>query len=222
MTTSRMDRRRARTRAALLRAAYDLMSTRSVEKTTILEITESADVGFGTFYGYFASKEEIAAAALDCVIRNLGARNRLANRAAGVEDPLLVIANSMRLTMAEMLSAPMWRWWLIRTDLLARRLPPGLGPFALEDLRAAKAAGAIAPPGTGVEPAWAAINWLIIGAVTDVADGTRGASACTDAADAALRVLGIAHEEAARIVRAPLPPMPDLPVDFSEPAAEDG
>lgn len=44
---------------ALLNAAYDLFTTRSVEKTTIAEISKAADVAKGTFYLYFKDKYEI-------------------------------------------------------------------------------------------------------------------------------------------------------------------
>src|SRR5262245_37981692 len=60
---SRHGRRRQRTRGRLVEAARRVIGRRGVEATTILDITSEADVGFGTFYNYFASKEAILAAA---------------------------------------------------------------------------------------------------------------------------------------------------------------
>ena len=61
----RVDRRRRRNREALLRAARRLMAERGFEGTTIADITEAADLGFGTFYLYFQSKEDVLRAVLD-------------------------------------------------------------------------------------------------------------------------------------------------------------
>jgi AcrR family transcriptional regulator len=62
---SRLDRKRARNRDALVAAARRLFAAGGAEATTIAAITEAADLGFGTFYRYFADKEAILAAVLD-------------------------------------------------------------------------------------------------------------------------------------------------------------
>ena len=59
---SRRDRRRAEIREKLIKAALSLFQTRGLEATTIGDITEAADLGKGTFYNYFRSKNEIALA----------------------------------------------------------------------------------------------------------------------------------------------------------------
>ncbi len=63
--SARVDRRRRRNRQALLRAARRLMAERGFAGATIADITEAADLGFGTFYLYFESKEHILNAVLD-------------------------------------------------------------------------------------------------------------------------------------------------------------
>jgi AcrR family transcriptional regulator len=55
----RRQRRRDRTRAALMDAALHLFSERGYDATTIEEITERADVAPRTFFSYFSSKEEV-------------------------------------------------------------------------------------------------------------------------------------------------------------------
>ncbi|MDP9235819.1 MAG: TetR/AcrR family transcriptional regulator [Chloroflexota bacterium] len=64
-SASRLDRKRARNRHALVAAARRLFSEGGAEATTIAAITEAADLGFGTFYRYFPDKEAILAAVLD-------------------------------------------------------------------------------------------------------------------------------------------------------------
>ena len=57
--------------------AYELMGQAGVDGTSIAEITDHADLGFGTFYNYFKSKDYIAINVLDAVIDDLGRRNDL-------------------------------------------------------------------------------------------------------------------------------------------------
>ena len=54
-------RRKRETRARLLDAALRLMAQKGMEGVAINEITEAADVGFGSFYNHFESKEAIYA-----------------------------------------------------------------------------------------------------------------------------------------------------------------
>ena len=55
----RLERRKARTRSAIISAASKLFHERGFEETAIQHIAELADTGVGTLYGYFDSKDEI-------------------------------------------------------------------------------------------------------------------------------------------------------------------
>jgi AcrR family transcriptional regulator len=55
--SGRRARRQAETRARILRAALDLFARQGLFATTVAQITEAADVGKGTFFNYFPSKE---------------------------------------------------------------------------------------------------------------------------------------------------------------------
>lgn len=57
--SGRLERRKARTRAAILSAASQLFLRNGYEDTSIQQIAELADTGVGTLYGYFASKDEV-------------------------------------------------------------------------------------------------------------------------------------------------------------------
>ena len=58
---NRRERHRVQTRERLYRAALDLFAERGFLETTVKDITESADVGKGTFFNYFPTKEHILA-----------------------------------------------------------------------------------------------------------------------------------------------------------------
>jgi AcrR family transcriptional regulator len=56
---SRRERRTADVRQRLFDAALTLFAERGFLKTTVEDITEAADVGKGTFFNYFPSKEQL-------------------------------------------------------------------------------------------------------------------------------------------------------------------
>lgn len=55
----RRERKRTETRERIFRAALRLFAERGFTATTIEDITEAADVGKGTFFNYFPSKEHV-------------------------------------------------------------------------------------------------------------------------------------------------------------------
>jgi AcrR family transcriptional regulator len=56
MVVNRLDRRKAHTRAALINAAQTFIAAGRTN-VAIVEITHAADVGIGSFYNHFHSKE---------------------------------------------------------------------------------------------------------------------------------------------------------------------
>ncbi|MFR9800484.1 TetR family transcriptional regulator [Streptomyces sp. MS06] len=77
------ERKKQRTREALLRAAVELFTTRGYERTTVDDIVEAVDVSQRTFFRYFAGKEEAAFA----VQRTAEAHFVDAVRARPAEEP---------------------------------------------------------------------------------------------------------------------------------------
>lgn len=58
-TVGRRERRAAETRVRLFRCALELIAERGMANVTVEDITEAADVGKGTFFNYFASKDHV-------------------------------------------------------------------------------------------------------------------------------------------------------------------
>lgn len=89
----RMDRRRVRTRKALMDAGRQLFATRSVDGVSIDDIVATADVGKGSFYNHFTDKDALAA--------EIGLEMRAeverftAFLNAGVEDPAERVARAI-------------------------------------------------------------------------------------------------------------------------------
>jgi len=73
---NRMQKRAKRTRKKLKKAALDVFSEKSVDATTVEEITEKADVGKGTLYQHFEDKEEIVVTLVEEAVEHLIERIR--------------------------------------------------------------------------------------------------------------------------------------------------
>ena len=58
-TPNRFDRRREKTRVDLIQAAERVISSKGYHQTRIADIATEADVGLGTFYLHFKTKNEI-------------------------------------------------------------------------------------------------------------------------------------------------------------------
>ena len=72
------ERKKRRTRDALIAAAWELFHTRGYERTTVREITDAVEVSERTFFRYFASKEDLVlsplTAASDAFVEQLRLR----------------------------------------------------------------------------------------------------------------------------------------------------
>jgi AcrR family transcriptional regulator len=64
-SVGRRSRRAAETRLRLFRCALQLVAERGLPRVTIEDITEAADVGKGTFFNYFESKNHLLATIVD-------------------------------------------------------------------------------------------------------------------------------------------------------------
>ncbi|MFE3585580.1 TetR/AcrR family transcriptional regulator [Streptomyces vinaceus] len=82
------ERKKRRTRDALLRAALLLFVAQGYEHTTVDEITDAVDVSQRTFFRYFANKEEVAFAVQDLVESHFVAALRARPAAEGPLEAL--------------------------------------------------------------------------------------------------------------------------------------
>lgn len=212
---TRISRRRLQTRSRLLQAAYQVMSTKGVDAATIQEITDCAQVGFGTFYNYFKSKDEVAACLLDCIIQDMARRNELATESFKLTDPARVMPVSWRLTLRAAIKDPFWRWWVLRPDLLSDRVRRAFEPYGTRDMRLAIKAGRYSVQDSAVEATWGIMIWIVVGGLCDVISGRYPEDHERYVVEMITRVAGASASQARELVADPLPVYPPANIDFS-------
>ncbi len=210
-----MEKKRRATRARLLEAAHAVMIEKGVDAATIREITDKADVGFGTFYNYFETKDDLAAAVLDCMINGVARRNNVVTAAIQGQRPDLAMVLSTRMLIRSAHSDSTWGWWVRRPDMLADRLRAGLHPFVLNDIRSGIDLGVFHIADENVEPVLAMLIWLVVGGMRDMLLGHQPPDADTLITEAFMRVMGVSRRTAFDLANTPLPPVDDMVIDFS-------
>ena len=134
----RQDRRKVRTRAALLAAAQQLVREGRDASASIQTITDLADVGFGSFYNHFESKEELFAAAVSAAMDDYLAW--LDNHVPDSDDPVMRLYESVRLTGRLATELPETAAVLSRRFALVEESADSLGTRMRADVRAAMTA----------------------------------------------------------------------------------
>jgi AcrR family transcriptional regulator len=109
----RRQRRSAETRDRLFSAALDLFASKGFLETTVEDITEAADVGKGTFFNYFPSKDHILLAFGEMQLGKLEAAVEMARQTS---EPMTVFLESL---VARMTQEPMRNPAVIRAILQA-------------------------------------------------------------------------------------------------------
>jgi AcrR family transcriptional regulator len=200
---SRLDRRKVRTRQALIDAAVRLIAEGRGDRASIAEITEEADIGFGSFYNHFDSKDQLFQTAAQEVLERWG---QMIDRAgAGLTDPAELFAVGIRISGRLGWTHPDIAGFLTGAGLGALDIPTGLAPRALRDIRAGQAAGQFSVP--DAEIALSAVAGGLIGLLRMCQRHPDRVTAATvdQLAEAELRLLGVPADEAARLVALPLP-----------------
>lgn len=201
-TPNRLVRRKQRTRAALVKAAQRLIAEGKVN-VPVLEITQAADVGMGSFYNHFDSKEQLFDAAVADVLDAYGAM--LDRLTESIEDPAETFATSFRLTGRLFRRRPQESQILLANGLALLSSERGLAPRALRDIQAGVAAGRfdVEDPELALVMAGGAL--LGLGNLLRDNPDRDDARAADIVTENVLRLFGLGAAEAHAICQRPLP-----------------
>ncbi|MER5512847.1 TetR/AcrR family transcriptional regulator [Streptomyces sp. NPDC002766] len=203
---NRLDRRKARTRAALIAAAQGFLAEHGRTDVNIQEITEAADVGFGSFYNHFTSKDELFDAAVALTLEEHGVL--LESVVGNLRDPAEIFAASVRLTGRLQRTHTQIARILVRTGMPYLTSDSGLAPRAMRDLQAAADNGRldIDDPHTAV----AMVGGALLGVLhlLETRPDLDAAHVSDQLAARLLRMFGMTRAEAHEITSRPLPALP--------------
>jgi len=202
------ERKAEATRRRLLDAARQLMSVGGAESLTIAGLASRADIGLGTFYNYFETREAIIDAVIYDVVETLGQRlDALTER---IEDPAEVYSFSLRHLMRTAISDPVWGWFLVRLGIAHEGLVGILGPRAGRDLQYGVDTGRFQPLDVALATAMT-FGSLLSAMRTYLETDDHPADPSALYAELLLRMVGIPVEEAHEIAHRRLPPLPPAP-----------
>ncbi|WP_432206404.1 TetR/AcrR family transcriptional regulator [Mycobacterium paraffinicum] len=199
---NRLERRKRRTRAALVKAAQRLIAEGKVN-VPVLEITQAADVGMGSFYNHFDSKEQLFEAAVADVLDAYGAM--LDRLTESIEDPAEIFATSFRLTGRLFRRRPQESRILLANGLQLLSSERGLAPRALRDIQAGVAAGRFDVEDPELALAMAGGALLGLGNLLRDNPDRDDAGAADLVTENVLRLFGLSADEARAICQRPLP-----------------
>jgi AcrR family transcriptional regulator len=140
-----------------MKATYEIIARRGLEGLVIQDITEAADVGYGTFYNHFTTKDAAVAAVIDAsrdftkeIYRRLG--EHACDRA---EAFVLELLACLRLSNAD----KTWGWFIVRTVLSGEERRSGIAVDLSRALDACVEAGVFRP---GIEMAYEITSGLLL------------------------------------------------------------
>ena len=85
-TSNRFERRKQRTREDLLVAATRVLAAKGLHRTKIADIAAAADIGVGTFYLHFDTKEALFDAVVEDAVTRL--KTAVDDARRGIDDPV--------------------------------------------------------------------------------------------------------------------------------------
>lgn len=135
--------RAARTRAALIAAGFDLLSTRPIDAIPIDDVVARAGVAKGSFFNHFADKQAFANAIAAEVRREV--EEQVAEANSGIADPVARIAGGMRVGARFAIRHPKRTAVLLRSHGGSTTRAHPLNQGLVSDFEAACAQGLLRP-----------------------------------------------------------------------------
>ncbi len=196
---NRIERRKQRTRAALITAAQGFIADGTLH-VPIQDICQAADVGVGSFYNHFQSRDQLFDAAIDDALDAHG--GVLDALTASIDDPAAAFALSFRLT-GRMFRRPESRI-VLNHGLELITAERGLAPRARRDIAAAAAAGRFQVADPKLAMAVAAGALLGLGQLVQAEPDRDAAQTADQVTQDLLRMFGLSTDEARELCSQPL------------------
>jgi AcrR family transcriptional regulator len=199
----RVERRQERARARLTAAASRLIAEKGVEGLRLRDITDAADVGFGSFYNHFESKEQLVEAVVIDLMASLA--SRLITHIQDLPDPAEAGSAAHRWFVRSAYEDPQTAWLIVHLDRADVLFQQAIMPYARPLLERGIETGRFKP--MDVEVTLTYVVGATIAVTRGVLEGRLRPDAETVSAEALLGALGLDAEQAAELARRELPPL---------------
>jgi AcrR family transcriptional regulator len=198
---SRRSRSRETTRRKLIDAALTVVARKGLDNTTIADITEEADVGFGSFYNYFKSKAEIAEAVFQARAEELARIGDVIAEREG--DAATTIAYIQRVFLTRAVADPVWGWFIIHATNGLPQMGRVFMDHGTRDIRRGEEQGCFSVPSE--ETAMRIILSSLLGTMRAILEDHAPPSSVHETIECLLRMLGLDAAEAQQLSRRELP-----------------
>jgi AcrR family transcriptional regulator len=199
---NRLERRKQRTRAALIKAAQSFIGA-GKPNVPVQDISQAADVGVGSFYNHFDSKEQLFQVAVNEVLDAQGALVDALTES--IEDPAEMFACRFRLTGRLFRRRPEEGRVVLAYGLPLITSDRGLGPRGKRDIAATAAAGRFQVADRELAMAVSGSALLGVGQLLQAQPERDDAQAVDQVTESLLILFGLSAEEAHRLCQMPLP-----------------
>lgn len=199
----RRDRRKAEARQRLLNAAQRLIAENGVSDLRIGDVTDLADLGFGTFYTYFPSKDALIEAVVADLLAGLAAR--IGAAALEFSDPAEAASVSYRRFLRFSRDEPELARVLVELDRVNAIFEDAVTPWAMETLSRGRKSRRFAID--DLDLALTSIVGAALSAIRAILAGRLPPGPKTESrgAEMMLRGFGLDADSAREIARRPLP-----------------
>lgn len=199
----RRERRKARAREKLLTAARQLIAENGVSALRIGDVTDRADLGFGTFYTYFESKEALVEAVVADTLTGLA--SSIGATAVAASDAARAAADAYRRFLRFATSEPELARLVVELNRADAAFEDSVRPWARETLEHGCASGQFAIE--DIELALVSISAAALAAIRAILSGLLEPGPETESrgAEMMLRGFGVDPETAHKIAWLELP-----------------
>lgn len=208
---SRSERKKIITRDNLLVAAQRLILEKGVDEVTVNQITEEADIGLGTFYNYFKTKDDVidgvAQVLSDCYHKDVDAVTE------GVEDPAEILAKSAIYTINKAVDGSQWGWIVFDSGIGIRKHSLTMRARGEQDMRHGAEQGRFII--TNLALTLSMVSGAVMSVCHDIYRGFLPKECIHESIAQVLIMLGIPKDEAEEIVQRPMKQLPVIQIPVS-------
>lgn len=205
----RRERRKLEARERLLAAARQVLASSGEANLRIGDVTTMADIGFGTFYSHFESKEALVEAVLTEVMA--GAAAAIGSRALEFSDPAETASFAYRRFIRFAADEPELAAVLTKLDGSDALFETSLLPYARKTLERGIETGRFDI--ADIELALLSVSAAAFAAIKGVLVGRIGADSGAEGAEMMLRAFGLGHGDAREIAHREMPALDLDPVE---------